>query len=257
MRHFHHFATRGGEQRTRLLPDAGAAFEVAGVVVGDLDRVGHSLEGVGVTEGSWDLQFQSHGRVPVVVAAVIAGRRDLRVVLSTGRKISGSVVDAGGSPIQHVSIQALQLNVPAGAVASNGGEQTDADGWFEIAGLAPGEYQLIARGNQVAPALLSPVQAGTTSAKIVLGAGTTLSGKAVDAQGNPRANSQLWLMLGETVLVWTQTDQDGAFTFNLVPEGQRWRVRARFYDQAAQTWVTLNSTEEFESGATDVEVKLE
>ena len=69
------------------------------------------------------------------------GREHLRVVLPTGRKLAGMVVDAAGRPVAG----ALVLARPAVNEINPRGARTDADGRFAIRGLPGGPTRVAAR----------------------------------------------------------------------------------------------------------------
>ena len=211
---------------------------------------------LGLDQGGYDLQIQAQGYAPVVVQNVTAGQRDLNVVLQMGMEMAGTVLDAAGNAIANAQVQASQLVAAAGAAPAQGWAQTDASGGFKVVGLAPGEYRLIVRGQNVAPGILSPVSAGSTNLRIVLDAGVTIAGSVVDEAGaalpeGTGANIQLTTQDG-IQLGWTNVKQDGTFEIKNVPAGQKWKLVGWAWSQSAQ-W-RIESADLVESGATDVKL---
>jgi protocatechuate 3,4-dioxygenase beta subunit len=194
--------TRSGEpvegaqlwaQRTSGGPEGGgAAF--------DTSRPDGSYELAGLAAGSFQVSVQSDRGVPprggysVDVAAGANIERDL--VLDDGGSVSGTVVDATGTPIPDITVTARPLSRgfsfgPSGAV-------TGGDGSFAIDALAPGEYRLVAmRGDEVLRkpgtsddheqgerATVRPAQVATV--RLVIDAGNgKITGTVIDGTGQP------------------------------------------------------------------------
>ena len=68
-------------------------------------------------------------------------RRDLRIVLPTGHKLAGTLLDAAGKPVPRAMVEASLTNVDAGNLGTGDHRKattTDAEGHFALNGLAPG-----------------------------------------------------------------------------------------------------------------------
>ena len=115
-------------------------------------------------------------------------------------------------------------------------------------------------GPRVVETVVGPAQMAilgyfqTVRRKLVLSGGTTMEGKVVDADGNPRQGVQVQLKLGDMAVAWANTNQEGKFTFQFVPEGRTWRIEARLWNNGS--WLTSTSEKAYASNATDAEVKL-
>ncbi len=146
--------------------------------------------------------------------------------------VTGYVVDANGAPVRGANIQAEQIGVSAGAVASSGWAQSDNEGRFKVTSLADGDYRIVARGNNVAPAIRSPIQAGAADVKFVLTPGGTIAGNIVDGSGTAIANARLNLVSDDGVMITSaRSGADGAFKFQFVPEGAKCRIMG---------WIVVN-----------------
>ena len=207
-------------------------------------------------EGRYDLQVQAEGYAPVVVPNVTAGQRDLTVTVQKGLEIAGTVVDATGNGAANANVWAMQLNPSGGAHPAQQSVQTDDKGNFRMVGLAPGNYRVIARANEMAPAVLPSVAAGTMSVRAVLEVGVTVSGSVADEGGNALTGYQghIQLHLDGVSLCGAQINQkDGTFEFKNVPSAQKWKLHGWAWNQSGSQ-LQINHDAEIDSGATDVKV---
>src|SRR5262245_19837292 len=195
------------------------------------------------------------GYAPVIVPNVTAGERELTVTVQKGLEMADSVADSTGSALQNANVWAMQLNPAAGAQPAQASAQTDEKGNFNMVGLAPGEYRVIVRAQNLAPAILPSVAAGSTSVRAVLEVGVSLSGSIADESGTAFTgyNGHLQLMLNDISLCGTQINrQDGTFEFKNVPSNQKWKLMGWAWSQSGQYQLTHEG--EVESGATEVKV---
>ncbi len=172
------FGPRGGlPSRSTATTDAQGRFRVA------------DLQG-----GGYDLQVQAVGFRRGAAVDVAAGTDDVRVTLQALAGVRGRVVAAAGeSPATfRVSVKRVQ----GSAFASTGlaKDVEDAEGAFEIEGLAPGEYVVEGRADGFAPTLSAPftiTDGGPTPEVLVeLTRGGTVRGRAVDKlTGEPVAGA--------------------------------------------------------------------
>ena len=138
---------------------AGSGEPIAGARIAFQDReetAGRSVFGAsGVTSGE-DGKFTydgladgpltviaSHAQfAPRVMTGVAAGAGELRIELGAGGGIRGQVL-RGGVPLPGLQVQVWRQDPsPANQLGGGKGARTDAEGRFEISGLAAGEYQV-------------------------------------------------------------------------------------------------------------------
>ena len=92
--------------------------------------------------------------------------------LARGRSIAGRAVDSNGMGIEGVDLEAMHSD---GKTSSRGRAKSDANGYFEITGLAEASYHVFARHPQHLDESFPRVPAGTTEMLVTL---TTLGGVA-------------------------------------------------------------------------------
>jgi hypothetical protein len=148
------------------------------------------------------------------------------------------VVGADGEPVRNFTIQVYALgggNAESydDVIARSEGPaiaiQTvfDEEGDFEIAGLRPGEYEIVAntsdsRTGRVATALREGED--RSDLKVEVGQGGSFSGRVLDhATGQPVANCRVDATLAERKLS-TVTQKDGTFELSGAAEGQTIRL---------------------------------
>lgn len=110
-------------------------------------------------------------------------------------RVSGSAVDSQGRPAAGSFIQLM--NRQANAAFGGGGGQVAPDGTFTLTGVAPGEYSLEVRPQNLAGrsnlefGSTSVVVAGTdiTGVRIVTGKGATITGRVIFEGTAPRGNA--------------------------------------------------------------------
>jgi protocatechuate 3,4-dioxygenase beta subunit len=145
----------------------------------------------------------------------------LRIVLQeTGLSIAGVVVDAEGKPISRATIQ----------TRGHGWNQidSDAEGRFNISGLAEGEFSLSAYHYNYSPTSVSAV-AGTQNVRITLEGKAKIEGHVISANnGQPITDFQIAHKAGAGSSDIYVTDQfrhvshpDGAFSIEDANKGSR------------------------------------
>lgn len=152
-----------------------------------------------------------------------------------GLAIRGVVVDSSGHELEQIHVRATAKPKPGEAPrprqTSNLGDETEADGNFELRGLLPGSYELSAGGSDY-PSLEEPelVELGESAdlegVRLVLPATGRLIGIVRDEHGGGVAGvsvsvSQIDRRANES----TRTGDDGRFVFAHLPTGSS-RVRA-------------------------------
>lgn len=109
----------------------------------------HGEFSVRVTRGDYDLIASAQGLAPSAPTHASAGATDVRLALSTGATLRGTVVDAGdGKPIGLARVLRETRGGGATAQPANAGTVTRPDGTFELTGLPPGPLSItITAGN--------------------------------------------------------------------------------------------------------------
>jgi hypothetical protein len=181
-----------------------------------------------------------------------AGTVDLRLAVSKGVTISGTLVDEAGAPL------AGQAWVHA--MSKKGGQkysQPKTDGTFEIAGLENGEkYTLQAQAQGRVNVTVEDVLAGSKDVKIVLNKGLEASGHVVDAAGKAMANTHVMFTHSDGKHTqWVQTQADGRFTVGGLVDGT---YEAKIWQQTADgrsgEWKAAGS---IKPGDRDTELRIQ
>ena len=236
----------------------------------------------GVPSGAVDIRVQAHGYIEEHLRLRVEGAERLTgadIELGTGASISGRVVDAEtGVPISRVHVRVETNN----GDCCNGSD-TDFDGRYEIAGLAPGTYFVKAEGGRggymgvfYGGALdwdgATPVTVTRTSPAtgidFQLELGTSITGRVVDAEtGQPVSRVHVFAdaNTGRGGGNGSDTDFDGRYeisglapgTYFVKAEGER-RGYMRVYYGGALGWngatpVTVTRT----SPATGIDFQLD
>jgi protocatechuate 3,4-dioxygenase beta subunit len=223
-----------------------------------------------VPAGRWTVEAFAPGYQAGSVSAVTVGEGDaaegVEVRLSKGGVVSGRVLEARtGRPILDATVRAeLSGGGPRTGMIRVGGEgeeneaATDAEGRYEIAGLAPGTWVLTASHPDWSEATASvEVKDAPATADIRLGRGGSIGG-AVLAAGRPVAGAQVTLSAagatgfrpgagmmggGEQAAL---SDEGGRFRFERLTPG-RYTLAAALRDQSsapAEAVVTGDDTQE-------------
>lgn len=143
-----------------------------------------------VPTGSWtvvvDADAYETARVSGVSVKEGEATPDVEVRVTRGRVLSGRTIDAAsGQPIPGVSVTAASAGGGAGAFGQPAAV-TDADGHFDLVGLAVGTYRVQAQHPDYADASqIVDVQQSTAATEIRLSSGGTLAGLVVSAGGAP------------------------------------------------------------------------
>ncbi len=119
----------------------------------------------------------------IIAFAVMSTMAQTQTKTARPSTLTGRILDEDGQPLAGASVSALR----AGGVALQGATTTDAQGRFTISNLSPSAYSILAN---FAP-YVSPVNATTMfyrpgeMVSITLVKGGVITGKIVDAQGEP------------------------------------------------------------------------
>jgi len=177
---------------------------------------------------SWDVRAKADGFAPAETA--VAGlephrsKTGVRLTLSRGRAVSGTVVDRDGAPIRDAAVKLTRAAAPEGPrlirVIQAGGStpvieaSTDDDGRFVIRGLADGKFDLEVRRRGYAPRKLPAIEVGTADSvdvgKLVLDPGETLQGYIRARGGAPVEGADVFVREGMAGPVFQMGGPSGA-----------------------------------------------
>ena len=130
-----------------VLVDEGGAAVAQGWVSAGTKKGGNPKYSQPKADGTWEiaglesgerytLTAQAQGRVNTTVEDVVAGSKDVRIVLAKGLEASGRLVDAAGKGLGAVQISFTHTDGKHSQWA-----QTQPDGRFTVAGLVEGSYE--------------------------------------------------------------------------------------------------------------------
>ncbi|MDY7231443.1 carboxypeptidase regulatory-like domain-containing protein [Hyalangium rubrum] len=189
-------------------------------------------------EGAWVLDVSDEGFLQQEVS-VQAPSEGVRMVLSRGATVAGTVTDARGQAVERASVTLWRLEPEEGPERSR---QTGEEGRFTLQGVRPGRYMVEATletpGVDLAVAKAIEVR-GAEQAEVALRfeEGRTVSGLAVDGEGQPvegvsvRVNLEdehvpTWRRGGRTcgnrLTLDARTDAQGRFTLRHLGEETYW-----------------------------------
>ena len=177
------------------------------------------------------------------------------IVFRRAGAIVGRVVDEFGEPVSGVSMSVQRLGDRPGS-SSASSQSSDEFGRYRIFGMAPGEYELIARPFNI-PSRVRGAQIGfletyypgtpsredarrltvregreTTAADLVLATGRmlTIKGVVMDAKGNTATPATMIALGREGGGMSTSLDPQGRFSFRPEPPG-RYTLTARLLSE--------------------------
>jgi hypothetical protein len=171
------------------------------------------------------VEVRAPSHAPRVVTA--DGSEDsLRIELAAAERVTGEVVSGHGRDAIVGAVVTLYTDLGARRA------QTDAQGAFALADLAPGSARLDVRAPGFAPttrAVTIPDSGGRrplTVPRIELAAEGSVEGDVVDDRGDPVAGARVakddvptWLLVGSTPDSIAVTDAEGRFALHGLPEG--------------------------------------
>ena len=251
-----------GETSAPILIEAHPAFLIEGKIVtndgeacdaGSLRLMDHAnsrdswtqteADGVVRVRGLLPGEFQVDVNCPGKISAeryervTIADKSvtGLRWEVTGGRAIRGVVIGAGGKGVEGIGVRASAKpdpSKPRAQQTSTWSGRTDDEGRFELAGLLPGEYDVVlsswspprAVPDKPTPVTLS-ADRDVDGLRITLPASGELKGSVNDPQGRPVADVRVSMQDGKRWLNAAVAD-DGSFRFESVAPGQ-YRVRAQ------------------------------
>lgn len=194
-----------------------------------------------VPPGNWEVNVEALGyqtaRVGGITVPEGSERPGITVKVSPGATLTGKVVDSqSGRGIPNVLVSTAATGAPGAAMriglpqADDSGPTTDADGAFQMDGIAPGKYSITAKHPDYADGSeTADVKVTGGTVKIALSPGSHISGLVADAGNQPLAGAQVALVAasdggpmgrGGIASEGTTTDQSGSFRFDHLAAGR-------------------------------------
>ncbi|HEU4395929.1 MAG TPA: carboxypeptidase regulatory-like domain-containing protein, partial [Planctomycetota bacterium] len=181
---------------------------------------------------TYDLTVQGNTAGLLVGArGVPAGSKDVVVRATKGGSLSGMVTDEEGKPVAKCPVTARAEGLGPQTAGAQAWGQTGDDGKFTISGLVDAKYKVTGGGSNsdwMGTTLAEPFSAGSEGLVIKVKKGLVLSGRLVDASGNPVKPQALSLIPeggDDDDSLWGSVAEDGAFTFKGLAAA-KYRVRA-------------------------------
>jgi hypothetical protein len=138
-------------------------------------------------KGEYAVSVQDSGRRSVTLDHYVTfddPNDEITIELPTGNEIRGRVVDSAGSPVEGVSVSAVQqIAEPAGSV----GVKSSADGRFVLDGVVPGRWKLIAdsKNERSEPVMVAVGEDDVDGITLVVDPVQTVKIRVVDMTGAP------------------------------------------------------------------------
>lgn len=142
--------------------DGGTAMSMYSLEAGRSCTNASGEYSLGVTYGSYRLQFQNNGGAPfksewfdnvantsgysgatAITLSALNPTRSISPTLDEGKYIRGRVTNADGQNIIGASVSAMKMDPNTGWTVGVGGTSTDSDGNYSLAGLEAGTYLLM------------------------------------------------------------------------------------------------------------------
>jgi protocatechuate 3,4-dioxygenase beta subunit len=172
----------------------------------------------GLEPGSYEVLVLQPGFATLdQMITLSAAAAPLSVQLQVGTTLSGTITDANNSPVAGASVTVVsEASHDQVAVV-----QTDANGSYQVANIAPGSYDLIssATGDAIGEVFGVAVAGSVVAQNVQLPApSTTLQGSITDASGNPIAGATVGIADAEgNVVLSLLTDFSGQYSTNQLP----------------------------------------
>ena len=217
------------------------ASSVRFVTVGGASAADGRFSLDGLPLGPLSLSFSAEGYLEAVRDLEIqAGENQLDVQLDRGFSISGVVVDGEGRPVAGAEMAQGQPGVRRFTFGRNAATYSQADGSFELTGLASGLYDVSARKEGYAVGRTEqPVEidgTGVDGVRIELSSGASVSGTVTGLDFDELGRTVIYASLegdGGMPLL-TQPDYEGAYRVDGLSSG-RWSISAAVEDGKSKT----------------------
>ena len=147
---------------------------------------------------------------------------EILVRLPAERRISGHVVDAGGSGVRGVRVVAHPKDGRSWSeFDAHGATTSGEDGSFELRRLGDATYRLsLALPPGFSPVAARDVAAGATDVEFRLVAGTEVTVTVLDPEGRPLGDCAVW-----AGGVWARTAADGRVRLPALDPARAWTLR--------------------------------
>lgn len=190
----------------------------------------------GLAPGPYMVTAVRAGSAPARIELVEAGASDLRLVLEQGATVTGMVRDAEtGDVLAGFSVVALRRVGELGREPERTATVFDGEGRYELDGLGPGDYDVVATARDFAPsapgrvAVADPPPGEPIELDLSLGRGGRVSGRVIDSvsrQPLEHARVSVEAALGPSATVMpllasATTDAAGAFEIRGLAAGLR------------------------------------
>jgi protocatechuate 3,4-dioxygenase beta subunit len=188
------------------------------------------------------------------------------ITMKTGGVLGGRVVDPAGKPVPYATVRVAGSGRQLWRIAAR---QTtcDADGAFELRGLAREKLKVRAESDQAASQLVDAdltAQEARRDLSLVLDVAGVIAGKVVDDKGAPvaeiavharpeRSGGESWEGLAIAGMSSAMTDGAGAFTIPGLPDGS-YRLSATRSGRRGFSWTEEGTLAK--PGDRDVLIKL-
>jgi len=180
----------------------------------------------GLSSGLHHVTARARGYSSAGKESVRAGGR-VDLLLLPGSSIVGVVRGPDDRPVEGALVRAEAKGMPGQWIASSP-RRADAQGRFELNGVQEGDYNVLVRHPDWAPAIVPNVavnQESETDLEIVLSRGASLAGRLLNADDRPvRGRVSVQELNGEGTrsiedLLRVETDGEGQFRIERVPSG--------------------------------------
>lgn len=226
------------QKKTTRMQGGGSRTEHINSHSGDTNAKG-DFAFKGLPAGKFEVSIEAEGWMPITETVMIEPEAMARpkYALKKGLKISGSIVNADGTPVSGMEITVRGESRNLGGSSIYKRIKPEADGTFEVGGLAGGGYTLEVKDESLGmvESEMKNVQAGSDEIIITLARQYSVKGTVADQAGSPLAGAGIEVTkVAENSFYsrsWSSddkgisTDAKGNFTVNL-REGSKYKITA-------------------------------